>query len=53
VKLSWLCRAPLWRKGREAPFGGQVVRFEMRPKGQDGPRLPEKLLEAVRSEAKR
>ena len=33
---------------------GQVVRFEMRPKGKAvSLRLPEKLLEAVRSEAKR
>ena len=34
--------------------GGQVVRFEMRPKDKAvSLRLPEKLLEAVRSEAKR
>ncbi len=34
--------------------GGQVVRFEMRPKDRAvSLRLPEKLLEAVRGEAKR
>jgi predicted DNA binding CopG/RHH family protein len=34
--------------------GGQVVRFEMRPKDKAvSLRLPEKLLEAVRGEAKR
>ncbi len=34
--------------------GGQVVRFEMRPKDKAvSLRLPAKLLEAVRSEAKR
>jgi predicted DNA binding CopG/RHH family protein len=34
--------------------GGQIVRFEMRPKDKTvSLRLPEKLLEAVRSEARR
>jgi predicted DNA binding CopG/RHH family protein len=34
--------------------GGQIVRFEMRPKDKAvSLRLPEKLLDAVRSEAKR
>jgi predicted DNA binding CopG/RHH family protein len=34
--------------------GGQVVRFEMRPKDKAvSLRLPEKLLEAVRGEARR
>jgi predicted DNA binding CopG/RHH family protein len=34
--------------------GGQVVRFEMRPKNKAvSLRLPEKLLEAVRGEARR